>query len=127
MASNHISAQKARIASDEREQLITLIAESPGITARQLSVKMDRSYASTAAQLRKLYQAARVKTVAEVFRGAANQPQRINHFYLIDRDDIVEERLNDYEMPKQAVVSVWVHDCPAPDPILAMLFGMVTT
>lgn len=114
-------------AAFERLQIVGIIMQNPGITAREISQKMKRSYAATQCQLKRLIENNEIRSVSESCRSETNQPRRRNHFFLPTEGDVPNEvkEATIFDMPRQSTVTKWVRDTPKPWDLMAIFYKMV--
>lgn len=116
----HIPGQLQRDrAAAERLTILAFVEAHPGATTMIVTEYMQRSIAATSNQLRLLLSEGLVRAEYEMF------PIKRAHYYIPAEGETAEVKPLKGEIPRHNIVSVWVHDCPAPDPILAALFGLV--
>lgn len=117
--------RQAKLAAFERVQIVGLIMQTPGITAREISQKMKRSYAATSCQLRRLLETDEVSFRVEVYFTEQNIPRRAKHYYVaVPGDPHVES--TGFDMPKQLTVTKWKKDAPEPWDLMAIFYKIVT-
>lgn len=104
-------------AAAERQTIIAFVEAHPGATTLDVVAHMHRSMAATSCQLRLLLAEGLLRAEYDLV------PVKRAHYFSPNSGEMIEPKPLKGEVPKRNFVSAWKRDCPAPDPILAALFG----